>query len=81
MNNPQNAIVQFSIRSQAYKRTELTETILPAFQAVFDTGSGSAGTYGAYSFETRQIRGPFAEPDDPSVIRLDIDYDVQAIPA
>lgn len=79
--NPQDVVVQFTFYSEAHKRTELTETILPAFQSAFDAGGdGVSGTYASYSFEVSQIRGPFVEPGDPEVMRLDIDYDVQVIP-
>jgi hypothetical protein len=79
--NPQDAVVQFTFWVREAARTALTTTILPAFQAVFDTGgNGVAGTYATYSFETRQMHGVAVEPDDPDVFRLDVDYSVHIMP-
>ena len=78
--NPINAVIQVTIYSQSDNDEELMETILPVFQSVYDTKTGTDGTYGSYTFETANIRGAFREPGDKTTWRLDIDYNAQGIP-
>lgn len=80
-NNPINAVIHFTFYHKADKRTVLTATVLPAFQNAFDDGGdGVSGTYAVYSFETRQVLGPFPEPGEPGVIRMEVEYTCHAIP-